>query len=399
MSHAANHFHVAQSLLASIDGELCGLLKQVNEEANDDYSLFDAKWIPHLDRIAELATMHFDIFKHYSKHLITMRAFRDMCTNVIMTVSKFGIPKINTPTSPYGSQNDPILKDIFESASTVWKRDKSYDINKYDKAIPFFKKSLQHAVTDRIEFCKKTIEWINWYIQTLQTLISNFDALDKTKIRTMVEKILKPECVIFHIPESDPLSTLKSLVQRARELLYMKEHPDAFDAHVQTMAIEMMRETDEAAKRVAAAERRSNVHEMMADAYASKPTLSQKQFSKPTLTAYASKPTLSQKQFKMQSASVMLPHFHPEFHSLAANGPYIFGNIGRPSYGSFGVAAEAAAAAEAEEAAITLQRAYRNIKSRKKAAITIQRAYRNIKSRKSSNGKGGKRQIKKRNSR
>ena len=195
-----SHFHVAQSLLASIDGELCGLLKQVNEEANDDYSLFDAKWIPHLDRIAELATMHFDIYKHYSNHLITMRAFRDMCTSgVMMTVSKFGIPKINAPTSsPYGSQNDHILKDIFEYASTVWKRDKSYDINKYDKAKPFFKRSLQNAVTDRIDFCKKTIEWINWYIQTLQTLISNFDALDKTKIRTMV-------CLLYtsELPTSD----------------------------------------------------------------------------------------------------------------------------------------------------------------------------------------------------
>jgi len=366
-----SHFHAAQSLLASIDGELCGLLRQVNEEANDDYSLFDAKWIPHLDRIAELATMHFDIYKHYSKHLIIMRAFRDMCSSIMMTVSKFGIPKINAPTSPNGSQNDHILKDIFEYASTVWKRDKSYDINKYDKARPFFKKSLQNAVTDRIEFCKKTIEWINWYIQTLQTLISNFDALDKTKIRTMVEKILKPACVIFHIPESDPVTTLHNLVQHARELLHMKEQPHAFDAHVQTMAIELIhdadrakRRTDEAAKRVAAAKRRTNVHEMMADAYASKPTLSQKQ------------------PFKMQFASNMRPDFHPEFHSLAANGPYIFGNIGRPSYGSFGEAAAESAAEAAEE-----------------AAITIQRAYRNIKSRKSSKGKGGKRKSKKRNSR
>jgi hypothetical protein len=102
--------------------------------------------------------------------------------------------------------------------------------------------------------------------------------------------------------------------------------------------------------------------------------------------AYASKPTLSQKQpFKMQFASNMRPNFHPKVLSLAANGPYIFGNIGRPSYGSFGEAAEAAAV-EAAEAA-------------EEAAITIQRAYRNIKSRKSSKGKGGKRKSKKRNSR
>ena len=351
-----SHFHVAQSLLASIDGELCGLLKQVNEEANDDSQTFDKKWIPHLHRIAELATMHFDIYKHYSTNLITMRAFRDMCSSVIITVSKFGIPKIDTPSSPNGSQNDHILKDIFESASRVWNETGLLDIDAYDKARPFFKRSLQNAVTDRIEFCKKTIEWINWYIQTLQTLISNFDALGKTKkIPTMVEKILKPGCVIFHITESDPLSTVQSLVQRARDLLHMKEHPHAFDAHVQTMAIKMMRESERV-------KRRTDVHEMMADAYASKPTWSQKQ------------------QFKMQSASGMYPDFHPKVLSLAANGPYILGNIGRPSYGSFGEAAKAAEAAA-------------------EAASTIQRAYRNIKSRKSSKGKGGKRKSKKRNSR
>ena len=352
-----SHFHVAQPLLASIDGELCRLLRQVNDDAKDDHRTFDKKWMPHLDRIAELATMHFNIFKHYSNHLITMRAFRDMCSSVMITVSKFGIPIIDTPSSPNGSQNDHILKDIFESASRVWNDTQSYDINKYDKARPFFKMSLQNAVTDRIEFCKKTIEWIEWYIKTLQTLISNFDTLDeKKKIPTMVEKILKPGCVIFHITESDPRSTLQSLVQHARELLHMKEHPHAFDAHVQTMAIKMIRKPERV-------KRFTDVHEMMADAYASKPTLSQKQ------------------QFKMQSASGMYPDFHPKVLSLAANGPYILGNIGRPSYGSFGEAAKAAEAA-AEE-----------------AASTIQRAYRNIKSRKSSKGKGGKRKSKKRNSR
>jgi hypothetical protein len=122
----------------------------------------------------------------------------------------------------------------------------------------------------------------------------------------------------------------------------MKKHPPAFS---RTTAIDEMIRDSERAKR------RSNVHEMMATVYASKPTLSQKQF-------------------------------------------YDYG-----MHPTFGEAAADAEADAAEEAAITLQRAYRNIKSRKKAAITIQRAYRNIKSRKSSKGKGGKRQIKKRNSR
>jgi hypothetical protein len=202
----------------------------------------------------------------------------------------------------------------------------------------------------------------------LQTLISNFDALGKTKkIPTMVEKILKPGCVIFHITESDPLSTLKSLVQRARELLHMKEHPHAFS---RTTAIEMLRESERA-------NRRSEVHKMMADVYASKPTWSQNPYDYETdpsfgeamtqaearaeeakrvaaakrrsdvhkmmAAAYASNPTLSQKtQFKMQSASEMRPDFHPKFRSFAAwnvANPYDYG-----TYTPFGEALEEAEA-------------------------------------------------------
>ena len=50
-----SHFHVAQPLLASIDGELCGLLRQVNKEANDDRQTFDKKWMPHFAEAAEAA--------------------------------------------------------------------------------------------------------------------------------------------------------------------------------------------------------------------------------------------------------------------------------------------------------------------------------------------------------
>ena len=61
------HFHPVQSLLASIDGELCRILKQVNEEPEPNHNsrTFDKKWIPHLNTIVELATIHSEIYKQY----------------------------------------------------------------------------------------------------------------------------------------------------------------------------------------------------------------------------------------------------------------------------------------------------------------------------------------------
>jgi hypothetical protein len=340
-----SYFHVAQSLLASIDGELCGLLKQVNKEANDDRQTFDKKWMPHLDRIAELATMHLKINEHYSNHLIDMIAFKQMCIDVSSIVSIPGMKPFPADGPSVPTRLDNHLLYMIGIASRVWNETQSYDIIPYDIVLSYmpFKKTFVDDVNNRINLCDKTIERIEWYIQTLQTLISNFYAISETKIQTMVKKILKPGCVIFHITESDPLSTLQSLVQRARELLHMKEHPPAFS---RTTIDEMIRDSERA-------KRRSNVHEMMAAAYASKPTRSQKQFSKPTLTAYASKPTLSQKQFKMQSASVMLPHFHPKFHSCAAS-PHCYDYGLNPTFGV--AAAEAEAAAEAAKKVAAAER-------------------------------------------
>jgi hypothetical protein len=375
MSRAANHFHAAQSLLASIEGELCGLLKQVNKEANDDSQTFDKKWMPHLDRIAELATMHSKINEHYSNHLISMFEFKEMCIAVNSIVSIPGMKPFPADGPIVSTRMDARLSYMVGIASRVWNETHSYDIVPYDFALSEmgFKQTFVEKVNERINLCDKTIERIEWYIQTLQTLISNFDAIGETKIPTVVKKILKPGCVIFHITESDPLSTLKSLVQRATELLHMKEHPDAFS---RTTAIKMMRESDRA-------KRRSEVHKMMATVYASKPTLSQNPYDYGTdpsfgeamaeaearanayaeeakrvaasnrrsdvhermADVYASKPTLSQKkQYKMQSASEMLPDFHPKFRSFAAwnvANPYDYG-----TYTPFGEALE-----EAEEAA------------------------------------------------
>jgi hypothetical protein len=330
MSHAANHFHVAQSLLASIDGELCGLLKQVNKEANDDRQTFDKKWMPHLDRIAELATMHLKINEHYSNHLIDMIAFKQMCIDVSSIVSIPGMKPFPADGPSVPTRLDNHLLYMIGIASRVWNETQSYDIIPYDIVLSFmpFKKTFVDDVNNRINLCDKMIERIEWYIQTLQTLISNFDAISaisETKIQTMVKKILKPACVIFHITESDPLSTLKSLVQRATELLNMKEHPPAFS---RTTIDEMIRDADRV-------KRRSNVHEMMAAAYASKPTRSQKT------------------QCKMQSESDMRPDFHPKFHSCAAS-PHCYDYGLNPTFGV--AAAEAEAAAEAAKRVAAAER-------------------------------------------
>ena len=366
MSHAENHFHVAELLLASIDGELCELLMRVNKEENDDHSTFDKKWIPHLKTIAELVTMHSGINTHYSEHLIDMRKFKEMCITMNSIVSKFGISEMKNEKGwiPSSKLSDNRLKYMFEIALRVRNETRSndYDIAPYNAADPYhdYKHMLCNDVTYRIELHDRTIQRIKWYIETLQILISNFETLDKKQI---VENILKPGCTMFHITETEPVSTLQQLVQSATELLHIKEQPDALDASSRTTIIEMIRGAEQIIRDDKLAKLRTQVHDMMSRNYDSKPTRREKA------------------HYRMQSESGMYPDFHPNFHSLAENGPYNFGYIGRPSYGSFGQAAEAAAAeAEVAEA---------------EAASTIQRAYRTSKK----NQKGGKRTSKKKNSR
>jgi hypothetical protein len=351
MSRAANHFHAAQSLLASIEGELCGLLKQVNKEANDDSQTFDKKWMPHLDRIAELATMHSKINEHYSNHLISMFEFKEMCIAVNSIVSIPGMKPFPADGPIVSTRMDARLSYMVGIASRVWNETHSYDIVPYDFALSEmgFKQTFVEKVNERINLCDKTIERIEWYIQTLQTLISNFDAIGETKIPTVVKKILKPGCVIFHITESDPLSTLKSLVQRATELLHMKEHPDAFS---RTTAIKMMRESDRA-------KRRSEVHKMMATVYASKPTLSQNPYDYGTDPSFGEAMAEAEARAQSRAKAVAAAKRRSEVHKMMAavyaskptwsQNPYNYGTY--PPFGEALEEAEAMAKADAEEAA------------------------------------------------
>ena len=375
MSHA---FHEAEFLLARIDGELCNLLKLVNKEKNDDVSSFDKKWIPHLKTIAELVTMHSGINTHYSEHLIDMRRFKEMCINMNSIVSKFGILEMNPFNEkgwipiPSSKLSDNRLKYMFEIALRVRNETRSndYDIAPYNAADHYhdYKNMLHDDVTGRINLHDKTIQLIEWYIQTLQILISNFETIatiDKNK-KQIVENILKPGCTMFHITEREPVSILHQLVQSATRLLHIKEHPGALDASSRTKIIDMIREAEQIIRDGEQAKRRTAVHDMMRKNYKSKPTLEQKGHYRNIKGLHSG------------------PDFHPNFTSLAAKGPYIFGNIGRPSFGSFGKAAEAAAeeAAEAEaESASIIQHAYRTYRTYKKKP------------------KGGKRTIKKKNSR
>ena len=129
----------------------------------------------------------------------------------------------------------------------------------------------------------------------------------------------------------------------------------ALDASSRTKIIDMIREAEQIIRDGEQAKRRTAVHNMMRKDYDSKPTLEEKKHCGDILRGLHSG-----------------PYFHPNFTSFAAKGPYIFGNIGRPSFGSFGKAAEAAAeeAAEAEaeaaEAASIIQDAYRTYRTYKK---------------------------------
>ena len=360
MSHADNHFHIAELLLARIDGELCELLMRVNKEKNDDHSTFDKKWIPHLKTIAELVTMHSGINTHYSEHLIDMRRFKEMCITMNSIVSKFGIlemvPFKEKGLIPSLKLSDNRLKFMFEIALRVRNETRSndYDIAPYNALDPYhnYKHMLRDDVTGRINLHDKPIQWIKWYIQTLQILISNFETIDKNKKnkKQIVENILKPGCTMFHITEGEPVSILHQLVQSATQLLHIKEHPGALDASSRTTIIDMIREAEQIIRDGEQAKRRTQVHDMMSRNYDSKPTLEQKTYNRNITGLHSG------------------PYFHPNFTSLAANGPCIFGNIGRPSFGSFGKAAEAAAAeaAAAEAAASIIQRAYRKSKKNRK---------------------------------
>ena len=354
MSRAANHFHVAQSLLASIDGELCRILKQVNEEPNNNRQTFDKKWIPHLDTIVELATMHSKINKQYSKHLISMFEFKEMCTAVNSIVSKFGISEMKPfpekgPT--VSTRIDARLVLMFGIASRVWNETESLDIDPYDIAESGmgFKYTLGEDVNNRIELCDKTIQRIKWYIQTLQTLISNFDTLDETKRINLVENILKPGCAMFRVTKTAPLSTLHNLVQCATELLHMKEHPDAFS---RTTVIEMMRESERA-------NRRSDVREMMAAVYASKPTLSQNPYDYGTQPTFGEAMAEAEARAQSRAKAVAAAKRRSEVHKMMAavyaskptwsQNPYNYGTY--PPFGEALEEAEAMAKADAEEAA------------------------------------------------
>lgn len=383
MSHA---FHEAEFLLARIDGELCNLLKLVNKEKNDDVSSFDKKWIPHLKTIAELATMHSGINTHYSEHLIDMRRFKEMCITMNSIVSKFGILEMNPFNQkdwipiPSSKLSDNRLNFMCEIALSVQKtRSNDYNIAPYNAADPYhdYKRMLHDDVTGRIKLHDKTIQLIGWYIQTLQILISNFETIatnDKNK-NQIVENILKPGCTMFHITEREPVSILHQLVQSATRLLHIKEHPGVLDASSRTKIIDMIREAEQIIRDGEQAKRRTAVHNMMRKDYDSKPTLAQKIHCREILRGLHSG-----------------PYFHPNFTSFAAKGPYIFGNIGRPSFGSFGKAAEAAAeeAAEAEAEAAEAE-----AEAKAEAASIIYRTYRTYKKK----PKGGKRTIKKKNSR
>jgi hypothetical protein len=390
MSHADNHFHIAELLLARIDGELCELLMRVNKEKNDDHSTFDKKWIPHLKTIAELVTMHSGINTHYSEHLIDMRRFKEMCITMNSIVSKFGIlgmvPFKEKGLIPSSKLSDNRLKFMFEIALRVRNETRSndYDIAPYNALDPYhdYKHMLRDDVTGRINLHDKTIQWIKWYIQTLQILISNFETIatiDKNKKnkKQIVENILKPGCTMFHITEGEPVSILHQLVQSATQLLHIKEHPGALDASSRTTIIDMIRKAEQIIRDGELANLRTQVRDMMSRNYDSKPTLEQKTYYRNIKGLHSG------------------PYFHPNFTSLAAKGPYIFGNIGRPSFGSFGKAAEAAAAEAAAAEAAAAEAAAAEAAAAEAAASIIQRAYRISKKTR----KGGKITSKKKNSR
>ncbi len=147
------------------------------------------------------------------------------------------------------------LEYIFRNSSTVWKQKNSLRLWFYTEAMPgvSIKYHLEQFVTQRIEVCDRVISRFQWYIKTLQILSRNFESLDGEKQTHIVETILKPSCRIFRIPET---STLDQLIERATELLRIKEHPEPFTQDIVIAVTKMIREVE-------SAKRRKVVHDMM----------------------------------------------------------------------------------------------------------------------------------------
>jgi hypothetical protein len=266
-------FHVLESLLSSVDGELCRLLKELRPGQTENKQKFDEIWIPHLDTLAELAQMHVNTMEHYSEYLINMNDFDKMCKTIDSMVSRFGIPELKRLPDNMKSLSAMRLSNglahIFGTSSTVFNKTKSLDIIPYsDKCNVFpLKFHLNNFITERIEVCDRVIGRFQWYIETLQILSDKFEGLVAQKKTSVVENILKPGCKIFRIPEN---STLDQLIQRATNLLDIKEHPTPFSPNIAIAITEMIRESENAKRRTA-------VHRMMDQAYSSEPTTSNRE--------------------------------------------------------------------------------------------------------------------------
>jgi len=263
MSRSIIPFHISESLLASIDGKLCQLLKEIQPKTTKQKK-FDEIWITHLDTLVELVKMHVDIMQQCSEYLINMNQFDKMCKTIDSMVSGFGIPELKPFSDRKGlslsaTNSSKLLADYFAKALRVWKNTASLDITPYNETdkMFMFKFSLTNIVTQRIQVCDLMIGLIKWYIETLKILSRNFESLNQTHI---VENILKPGCRIFRIPET---STLDQLIERATELLRIKEHPEPFSPVIAIAVTKMMRKVEKA-------KRRTEVHEMMQRMYSSK---------------------------------------------------------------------------------------------------------------------------------
>uniref|UniRef100_A0A6C0M2N9 Uncharacterized protein n=1 Tax=viral metagenome TaxID=1070528 RepID=A0A6C0M2N9_9ZZZZ len=257
----SNHFHKLESLLASIDGELCRLLKEIQLKTKSDVGMFEdfnGAWIPHLDKLAALAKMHVDIMQNCSGFLINMNDFYTMCKSIDSMVTELGLvpfPDKKGLSAIYSSKH---LADFFAKASVVYKKTNSLKIIPYNDTDPYqqFQITLHNLVKQRIEVCDCVIGRLKWYIETLQ-LLSRSDA---QKMTSVVETILKPGCTIFRIPKT---SSLDQLIQRATELLHIKEHPEPFSPDMAVAVHDMIRKGEKV-------KRRADVHQLMREGY-SKP--------------------------------------------------------------------------------------------------------------------------------
>jgi hypothetical protein len=287
MSRSIIPFHILESLLASIDGELCRLLKEIQLKTKSDVGMFEdfnGAWTPHLDKLAALAKMHVDIMQNCSGFLINMNDFYTMCKSIDSMVTElFAFPDKKGLSAIYSSKH---LADFFAKASVVYKKTNSLKIMPYNDTDPYqqFQITLHNLVKQRIEVCDCVIGRLKWYIETLQ-LLSRSDA---QKMTSIVENILKPGCKIFRIPET---STLDQLIKRATELLRIKERPEPFSPDIAIAVTDMIREGE-------SAKRRTAVHDMMSKMYSSEPTLSEKEHA------------------RMVAASGTFPDFPPSFYTL-----------------------------------------------------------------------------------